>query len=238
MSVVYLPIIVPELPTGYCYPATPAELLAKFGQSVVQLSAGNFTLIVTSGSTPASTDRDKFWKKPNDYRLYEWNSSVGAWVAEHLYPAASPVRLWWTDTLVALRSFDGGDGTATAPAPAVGAMWEEDATYAAKFPLHAGTLPSGTVVAIGATGGEEKHALTEAENASHTHIIDWDAVSPANLILRNVAAGGTFNIGSGVDTQGGNLTAKTSGSGTAHNTMPPYVAGVWIKRSARQFYVG
>lgn len=243
MATIFLPIMVPTLPAGYCYPATVQELLNKFGESTVQLSAGNFTLIVTSASTPAATDRDKFWKKPNDYRLYEYNSTYGVWVAEHLEAPSGEARRIFVGTTTTLLSYDGGDGTSTAPATAAGAMWEFDPAFAARFPVGVGTFPSTTTVAVLGTGGEEKHALIEAENASHTHIIDWTppagtAVSPASTILRPVGSGGNYDVNPGTTSDGGTLTAQTSGSGTAHNTLPPYIGVYVIRRTARVFYVG
>lgn len=243
MPEVYLPIIVPTLPVGYCYPA-PAELLAKFGESRVQLSAGNFTLIITGASTPAATDRDKLWAKDDDPNPpYRYNTSLGAWVVKHPMAASGFNRRMWVGTPTQLLSEDGGDGTATVPAPVAGAMWEIDTVIQARFPVGVGTFPSGAVVALLGTGGEEKHVLLTAELASHVHIIDYaptsgSVVSPSSGVLRNSGSGGTINVGSGTDTQTGSLTAQNTGSDTGHNTLPPYIGVYWIKRTARVYYKG
>ncbi len=91
--------------------------------------------------------------------------------------------------------------------------------YRAKFPVGVGTFGSGAGAALGVGGGEEKHGLSVAELPSHTHGITIGA--------------GVINSGGTAD--GPLATSPTStihlnetpwtgaGSGTAHNTLPPYV---------------
>lgn len=84
---------------------------------------------------------------------------------------------------------------------------------------------------LGATGGEEGHALTSAENAAHTHFISSnDTATTLGSVLTN---SNTMirQVGNGTNTQeyalGGGATSATvglsssSGSGTAHNTVQP-----------------
>lgn len=71
---------------------------------------------------------------------------------------------------------------------------------------------SGTFATQGATGGEETHALSTAELASHAHTI---AARTGGSAVANVNAG--YNTGS--------MTPSTNnaGSGTAHNNLQPYI---------------
>jgi len=72
---------------------------------------------------------------------------------------------------------------------------------------------------IGATGGEEFHALTEAENAPHTHT---GVVSPNNpLANRALVSTG------GIQTVRPAGTSDSSGSGTAHENRPPFVVAAY-----------
>lgn len=65
---------------------------------------------------------------------------------------------------------------------------------------------------FGATGGEEGHALTSAENGPHTH---------------TGGVNGTFFTGSDTSKPGGTAGATgSSGSGTAHNTVQPTMIGL------------
>jgi len=82
---------------------------------------------------------------------------------------------------------------------------------------------------LGGSGGEEKHTLTTAELAAHTH-------GPTGGFDLWYA---TFGSGpSVIDTPGfgGNAFASpasmtSAGSGTAHNTMQPYVLTNWIVKT-------
>ena len=92
---------------------------------------------------------------------------------------------------------------------------------------------------IGQTGGASTHTLTAAEMPAHTHTIRWnDAVNPA-VALSSTNASGNGTSGSGYIlsyTKGtvytDALVAGSTGSGAAHNNMPPYVqVSIWRRTS-------
>ena len=65
---------------------------------------------------------------------------------------------------------------------------------------------------LGETGGAKTHTLSESELPAHTHSM--------------FAAGGTSVGGSGTSTgggAGGAVTTGSTGSGTAHNNLQPYI---------------
>jgi microcystin-dependent protein len=68
--------------------------------------------------------------------------------------------------------------------------------------------------ALGETGGAKTHALTEAELAAHTHTIV--TYNPGTAGSQGVS--GAFNTSSP-----GSKTSNSTGSGTAHNNLQPYV---------------
>jgi microcystin-dependent protein len=88
-----------------------------------------------------------------------------------------------------------------------------------------GVGTSDAVYAAGATGGESKHALTSAENGAHTHVIS----DPNNPSGRYDAGTTSYvkNYDDGVNTNTG-----SSGSGTPHNNMPPYIVCYFWRRTA------
>lgn len=74
--------------------------------------------------------------------------------------------------------------------------------------------------AVGATGGEENHTLTESEMPSHAHLYDKgipniDVEAPG---VPDLAALGTPFIPT---------NSAYAGGGQAHNNMPPYLAMKW-----------
>lgn len=90
-----------------------------------------------------------------------------------------------------------------------------DITAAAGGGTHTLTLTL-TDRTLGAEGGEETHAISDAEMPSHTHVIQTD----------NNTGGGQFYVSENTD--GGSSVASTAitnsaGSDTKHNNMPPYV---------------
>ena len=89
----------------------------------------------------------------------------------------------------------------------------------------------------GATGGEANHALSIAElaahthtDAGHTHQFTYSTVTESNG--GNTAVTGIQQSGGGntVTTQSTAATLSTTGSGTAHNTMQPFMLGTWFMK--------
>lgn len=67
---------------------------------------------------------------------------------------------------------------------------------------------------VGSLGGAETHALTSAENGSHTHTVTAVGSTPAHDDSTDT---GTLYNSSAAST----LTTASSGSGTGHNNMQP-----------------
>jgi microcystin-dependent protein len=101
----------------------------------------------------------------------------------------------------------GTDGTGTFRVP----------DLRSRGPIGVGSGAGLTARTMAETGGAETHQLTVAELASHTHKV-------ADFIVSTGAVNGLdpalFKLGIDV----GNLDTGNTGSGTAHNNMPPWLA--------------
>lgn len=101
--------------------------------------------------------------------------------------------------------------------------------------------------ALAATGGEEAHALTTAELASHAHAItdaghvhqvasrlgDTTTDTPSvNRFMSNSPADASTNavVTNSVSATTG-IVVNDAGSGTAHENMPPFLALNWIVKT-------
>jgi microcystin-dependent protein len=136
----------------------------------------------------------------------------------------------------ALADIDTLDGGEVGPITSfTGPMWERDTDFDAMFPIGPGTLPSGTVLAEGDTGGEEKHSLTIAEMPPHDH----------PLLVAN------SNTGGGSDVQrlrpDSTLADSDANSGlrggdpvtllvAPHNNVPPFRVRFFLRKTARTHY--
>ena len=197
---------------------------------------GTFTVVNIGDNTPDPADRVYPWIRtiggmPD--RVYVFVN--GAWMSLHP-DFVGKIIMWEGVVGSALWSLDGGDGTnpvVTPPTATSGAMWEQVTQLAAKFPLGAGTLPSGTVIGVGSTGGEETHLLTVNEMPAHRHV----AKAGTGGIFRRLT-GDPLNAstsGSGADYDSD--PQADTGGGVAHNNMPPYYGLHFIRKTIRQYYV-
>lgn len=76
------------------------------------------------------------------------------------------------------------------------------------------------------TGGSKTHTLTEAEMPSHTHTYKYSDQDQVELI------GGTITDISEVDEGGSTRTTNSTGGGSAHNNLQPYITVYFWKRTA------
>jgi len=172
-------------------------------------------------------------------RFYSF--AQGAWLS--LHPSIPGMTMIWTGALPDFTTFDGGDANASSAIS--GPMWQ--VVLQATFPMGAGTLPSGTVVTSGQTGGEEKHVLTLNELAPHTHAVKLThgnsyTGEPNVLTVGNGSADPQpftdpiAGLSSGGDPSTAIGTPPIPQSALAHNTLPPYTVVIFIQRTARLFY--
>ena len=73
------------------------------------------------------------------------------------------------------------------------------------------------------TGGAKTHTLTTSELPAHTHTVETKVSSSIN---------GTFPLGSSGSTSQGTRASGSTGSGSAHNNVQPYIVVYMWKRTA------
>jgi hypothetical protein len=227
MSEVTYQVDAGTLPQGSC-PSTYQELADLLAPIYSVTINTNNTGIYVSATKPADTTL--VWKQldssGNPVRDYVFVG--GLWLSRHTLE--SGVIVEWDEALPNFATFDGGDAN---PLSAIsGPMWEEVTELRARFPIGAGTLPSGTALAVGDTGGEEKHILTIPELPAHTH--DGPANEADSTSGGDYHAAWTENDGT-TPVLPPRATGSTGG-GLGHNTMPPYYTVYSLRRTARQFY--
>ena len=244
MADLVLPVNVGSLASGFC-PSTYQEMANAFAAIYsVTLAQGTGITIIASASKP--TDTTAVWLKLDSLgrpeRLYYF--AQGAWLS--LHPAVPGTTIIWTSALPNFQTFDGGDNSGVISAIS-GEMWKEVEELRARFPIGAGTLPSGTVLAVGDTGGEEKHTLTQAELPVHNHFaFKAESVGDAapNVSTTTYAAR-TFDdnddnveryrVKGTTNTADVGLTGNV-GNGESHQNLPPYLTVYFLRRTDRLFY--
>lgn len=94
--------------------------------------------------------------------------------------------------------------------------------------------------ALGATGGEEKHTLSQSELAAHAHALDptgagwWvpkSEVIPDEAAFAAGTAGRTMNVGTGGHVDAMQAT-NDQGGDQPHNNMQPFQIVTWAIRAA------
>lgn len=97
-----------------------------------------------------------------------------------------------------------------------------------RIPLGAGTGSGLSTYALGATGGEETHTLTNAESPTHSHTDSGHSHTEVTAIASLITIGAGVPTPSAVPGVGvtgtGFASIGNSGSGGAHNNIQPYLA--------------
>ncbi len=240
MSDTLLNILPGTMPVD-CYPASADA----FQTQILTLARAVFpgtTAGVAIGDT-APTDHTMVWAKTdasnNFIRFYTWGGT-GEWVSQHPIPPSPDGMRWiWTGIESDLVTRD--EGNSDPITPTTGAFWVADHAFDALMPIGVGTLASGTGITVLGTGGEEKHSLIASEMPPHTHTMDFltkpQSGSSTDCFVDPADAG----------SNPGNVTLTSSSTGgdgatppvvVPHNNLPPYIGVFFIKRTARQYYVG
>jgi microcystin-dependent protein len=232
-----LPLIPGTL--GYtCYPANPQTLINDAFELGVAVQTGTLTGIIVSDVEPVPADRGKVWFRtaagaPVFPSL--WFFVLGQWLAKHPIPAGTLWAMPYTGAAAGIPTIDGGAAGAVNSDGTTGPFWEAVATLAGRVPIGAGTLPSGAVLAVGDTGGEDEHVLTVPELPSQN--LALDPLVQINLSSPRdgaPSATGPF-VGDPIVGTGKPITIVSGGQDEPHNTMPPYITLTFVRRTARQY---
>lgn len=243
-----LELVPGTLPVGVCFSGANAlqqiyELFFKLGYAALPAGAG-YSIKVSDVGTPPSADEQStvVWVPLNgsSQPLGWFKYQGGAWLMPStMGDHPEDERRIFVGSESDVWAYDGGDGTnpsAVVPTSTTGAMWEVDHTFDARFPLGAGTLAvSGTVVAVGATGGTDQTTITEAQLPAHHHEVTVEALNASGDGSGCLTGGKDDAISPRPD---GTWTGDTedTGSGSAFDKMPPYKAVYLIKRTVRRYY--
>lgn len=183
-------------------------------------------------TTPAAIDRDKGWFRTNaDGTPDGWYAYAnGNWLMRALLPAPGAIILW-DGSAAGIDTLDGGEVGAVTTT--TGPFWERVTAMDAKFPLGPGTLPGGTVVNVGDTGGAEDVTLDLDQIPSHDHGI------PNKKLLHQTLSSGILEQGSGNNISLATFQAEGGDSNdvtVAHNNMPPWRGIFFIRRTQRIYH--
>ncbi len=166
--------------------------------------AARSTLGLSIGSDVLAPDGDgsalSGIRLPGEIAMYGGASAPAGWL---LCDGAQVSRSTYASLFAAIgTAFGAGDGATTFALP----------DLRGRSPLGAGQGPGLTSRVLGATGGEEAHALTEAENGPHDHAYNAPLGNQIDF-----QAGAASHGEAAIQTNTG-----MSGIGTPHNTMHPY----------------
>lgn len=237
MSQVTYQVDAATLPVGSC-PSTYQEL-ADLLASIYSVTVNtNNTGIYIGASAPADTTL--VWKRLDASSLRPLRDYIfvsGLWVSRHTIQSGTIIL--YDSTIADINTLDGGSvGLVTAVS---GPMWEYVTQLQAKFPIGAGTLPSGTVLAIGDTGGEEKHILAANELPaafSLSATLDGHRTNTETLAPQWLAPpGSAYSSATTPPTELGTFPFVNAGGGQGANNLPPYYALSFLRRTGREYYV-
>lgn len=224
------PVHTQDVPSTFCYRSPQLDWPFLVGLLSVDDDPASYNY---GNATPGAEDRNKPWYRLNvDGTPDGWYAYAnGQWLKRYAGPDAGAIMMW--DGLpAAIVTLDGGE--AGAITTTTGAFWEIVTAMEAKFPIGVGTLPvSGTVLAVGDTGGSEQVTLDLENIPSHDHGI------PNKKLVHQVTPSGVLEQTSGNDLTTSTFRAeggKADGSTKPHSNLPQYRAVYFIRRTARIYH--
>lgn len=228
MAIVRLQVRISSIPVGFCL----VDWQNSYAGQIVPLMyvEGEVEANLHIGEAPPTNTAFAWRKIISGVPDRDYIFTSGVWVSKHSIPTGFTMLAPAGTELADIDTLDGGEaGPVTA---FTGPMWEVDEDFAAKFPIGPGTLPSGTALSEGDTGGEEKHSLTLEEMPAHHHVL---------LVSQSNVGGGSDGQRLRPNTTEADSDANSANEGgdattgvvVPHNTMPPYRVRYFIKRTAR-----
>lgn len=221
-----------DVPASFCHRDWPTTwpllvglLHAQFAEELNTVNVGN--------TTPSSENRDKPWFRLNaDGTPDGWYAYAnGNWLRRYTGPDPGAI-IMWDGAAAGIDTLDGGEvGAATLT---TGPFWERVTSMDAKFPIGVGTLPtSGTVLAVGDTGGAEKVTLALDQIPSHDHGI------PNKKLIHQTLSAGVLHQQGGNDLSISTFQADGGDSNdatVAHDNLPQFRAIFFIRRTIRLYH--
>jgi hypothetical protein len=210
------PVIVGQLPVGYC-PASYQDLANNIGQVSSVVIPDALSQIVWQATAPSPGTNSAWGKLDSLGRpIGIYFFAQGAWLRAH--PSISGTTVWWFNALPDFTVFDGGDGNTVSAIS--GPMWQlaqdiNGNTIQAAFPIAQGTLPSGTVLQLGVNGGEELHTLIPGEDVPHQHFI----ANTGSGNTTSLISGQTFTNQHGLGVSNTDLDYQLYGDSTVLPTL-------------------
>lgn len=225
-------LVAGSLPEGYCYPANPQDFNALiFSLAVAQLP-DTFPGIYVSNVEPPPTMRDRVWFHTEATKWYYYIG--GLWQRKYDIPYDSKILLPFWGSAADINT-EGG-GSPGAPGLSTGPLWEIDHRMDGRVLMGAGVVPGTTTPVVtanqGDLGGEGQHVQTAAEVGPHVHP---PLRTPALGFLVDVAAGGQGTNVGGTEEASDATTGTNTPAGAPMNITQPYFAGLWLKRTIRQY---
>ena len=230
-----------------CFDSLQAMWVDGVSQMTGTVLDGSLKYII-SETAPGADDQDKLWIKLSGgapVRQYVYYN--GAWVWPHALPPSDSRLQIYKGSSANIDTLDGG--SAGAVGSATGPFWEIDTDLSGKFPLGVGTLPSGTAVDSGTTGGSETVTLTSDQLPDHEHLgkayyrseqSSGGPSDPSGLgdTTEHESGGHTASTSNNWNVAGVQTTSTVGTTDQAHTNMPPYYGVFFLKRTARQYYAG
>lgn len=241
----------PSFPAGYCFTDFNRLFLdaAAFGSFTLNTDAGN-SFFNYGDTLPDAANRIFPWLRTVGGYPDDWYVFInGAWLSEYKRAPAQGgdeigFRMAYPGTETSLLTFDGGENAPVTIAG--GPFWEVDHTLDNRTIFAPGTLPSGTPLALGDTGGTDELTIGSANIPPHRHNITIGAAGNNNSDIISDIESGAFRVDSGAQMQFDSTWTSayvgftregggTGGTPTPVSTMPPYKVFYWIMRTARVY---
>lgn len=226
------------IPEGFCH-KTWQSTFNMFTSLLSGYLPGAYSTFNYGSTTPSVDDQDKPWLQlevdgtPLGWYIYR----NGEWVRAQKHPFSPGFVQYYYGDSADILTLDGGTTGNPFWRPCDGTNGMPD--LRGRFLVGTGAGAGLTARTLAETGGEEKHVLTAAELAAHTH----DPDSTHNNLIKDCSP-----TGKGVD--GDSQTDLTSttipditkcaaiasvGDDQAHENMPPFYALHIIMRTSRLY---